>query len=152
MRKILKNILAFATIGVFIGMIISIVISYFYHSFQYYPSAPAFVARFTRPLNAVAVSFLLWIIIGQLFGFGSLIFEIKHWSLRKKTIINFLTYYLGLIPLALLAGWFPLTWPNFLLFTVIFIVVYTIIWLINWRLVLADINKVNQKVKEKQNK
>ncbi len=150
MKKILKYIFDFAMIGIFIGVLISLFFNYFNHSNQYYPSGPSFVERFNRPLNAVAVSVLLWVIIGQLFGFGSLIFNIKQWSLFKKTIINFLTYYLGFVPLAILAGWFPLNLTNFFIFTGIFIVIYAIIWLINAHMILTDIKKVNQKIKEKQ--
>lgn len=150
MKKIGKKILAFAMIGTFIGVLNSLFFSYFNHSSQYYPSTPAFIARFNRPLDAVTISVLLWIMMGQLFGFGSLIFEIKYWSLWKKTLINFVAYYLGFIPLAILAGWFPLNWTNFLIFTAIFILIYVIIWLINWQLILSDIKKVNQKVKEKK--
>lgn len=150
MKKILRNILSFGMIGTFIGVLDSLFFSYFNHSAQYYPSTPAFVARFHRPLDAVAISLVLWIIMGQLFGFGSLIFNIKHWSLLKKTVINFIAYYLGFIPLAASAGWFSLNWANFLIFTIIFLIIYAVIWIINLYLALADIKKVNQKVKEKK--
>lgn len=152
MKKILKNIFDFAAIGIFIGTIVSLCCCYFWQSTRYYPSTPAFVNHFNRPLDAEAVSILLWVIIGQLFGFGSLIFYVKSWSLRKKTVINFLTYYLGFIPLALLAGWFRPKVVNFLIFTLIFLVAYIIIWSINHHLVVNDIEKVNQKVKEKREK
>lgn len=150
MKKIIKQVFDFASIGMLIGLLISISISYFYDSHIYYPSAPAFVAHFQRPLDAVTVSVILWIIIGQLFGFGSLIFSIRNWSLIKKTIINFITYYFGLLPLAILAGWFPAKAINFLIFTIIFIIIYAVIWAINYHLVKKDIRQLNQKVKDLQ--
>lgn len=68
--------------------------------------------------------------MGLVFGLGYYIFEIKDWSLTKQTIVNFIVYYCGFTPLAILAGWFPLTWPLFAAFSATFIVIYAIIWLI----------------------
>lgn len=132
MKKYVKYSIGFSGIGVLIGLAISLVFNYLNGSTTYYPSSPNFVNQFARPLNSVTVSVVLWMLIGCVFGFGSLIFELKNWSLLKKTIINFCAYYAGFAPLAILCGWFPLTWLNFAIFTLIFIVIYAIIWSLNW--------------------
>ena len=132
MKKYVKYTIGFSGIGVLIGLAISLVFNYLNGSTTYYPSSPIFVNQFAHPLNSVPVSVILWMLIGCVFGFGSLIFEFKNWSLLKKTIINFCAYYAGFAPLAILCGWFPLTWINFAIFTLIFIVIFVIIWLLNW--------------------
>ena len=112
MKKYVKYTIGFSGIGVLIGLAISLVFNYLNGSTTYYPSSPNFVNQFAHPLNSVTVSVILWMLIGCVFGFGSLIFEFKNWSLLKKTIINFCAYYAGFAPLAILCGWFPLTWIN----------------------------------------
>ncbi|WP_076460481.1 DUF3021 domain-containing protein [Limosilactobacillus caccae] len=132
MMKQLRNGLSFAAHGVLIGMAISIFFSYLSGTNNYYPSAPAFMAQFASPLNALVVSIVLWAVMGLLFGYGALIFERKRWSLRKQTAVNFLVYYCGFSPLAIAAGWFSLTITNFVIFTAIFIAIYAICWVIGW--------------------
>lgn len=132
MKRIFVYILIFATIGVMIGLMISLIFSYLSGSNLYSPSSTAFVSQFERPLNSVTVSIIFWMLIGNLFGFGSLIFNIKKWSLTKQTIINFCVYYIGFIPLAFLCGWFTPSIINFMIFTLIFIIIYASIWFINW--------------------
>ncbi|WP_267202701.1 DUF3021 family protein [Limosilactobacillus kribbianus] len=139
----------FAAIGVLFGPIISLAFNYVYGASSYYPSAPSFVGHFEHVLNAVSISALLWATIGELFGFGSFIFSIERWSLRKRTVINFVTYYLGLSVLAILAGWFPLNGANFAVFTLIFVAIYVTIWLYSSYRAHKEIHVINQKIKKK---
>lgn len=148
MKKYVKYTIGFSGIGVLIGLAISLVFNYLNGSTIYYPSSPNFVNQFAHPLNSVTVSVILWMLIGCVFGFGSLIFELKNWSLLKKTIINFCAYYAGFAPLAILCGWFPLTWINFAIFTLIFIVIYAIIWSLNWYSIKKEIRSINQQIKK----
>lgn len=132
MKKQLRNGLSFAAHGVLIGMAISIFFSYLSGTNTYYPSSSTFMAQFASPLNALVVSIVLWALMGILFGFGAMIFEIKKWSTLKQTSVNFFVYYVVFSPLAVLAGWFPLTIMNFVIFTVIFIAIYALCWVIAW--------------------
>ena len=84
MKKYVKYSIGFSAIGVLIGLAISLVFNYLNGSTIYYPSSPNFVNQFAHPLNSVTVSVILWMLIGCVFGFGSLIFELKNWSLLKK--------------------------------------------------------------------
>lgn len=146
-KKFIGYSFNFAAIGTFIGLFISLIFNYIFHSQNYYPSAPSFSALFSNKLNAVLASFILWSLIGILFGFGSFIFKISKWSLRKRTIINFLVYYFGFICLASLTGWFSPHIINYLIFTVIFIIIYVIIWLYNWHVTANEIKRINQQIK-----
>lgn len=145
MTRHLKSGLSFAAHGVLIGMALSIFFSYLSGTGNYYPSSSLFMVQFATPLDALVVSIVLWALMGILFGFGAMIFEIKKWSTLKQTVVNFLVYYLIFSPLAILAGWFSLTLMNFLAFTVIFVVVYAICWLVTW---FFGSNRSSQRVAE----
>lgn len=132
MTKQLRNGLSFAAHGVLIGLAISTFFSYLSGTGNYYPSGSVFMSQFASPLNAMVISIVLWGLMGLLFGFGAMIFNIDRWSLAKQTAVNFLVYYLGFSPLAIIAGWFSLTVTNFVIFTAIFVVIYAVCWLISW--------------------
>lgn len=148
MKKTIKSSIYGMQTGIVLGLFISLVFNYLYGSSHYYPSSPQFSEHFTNPLNAVLVSIILWAIIGLLFSLGAIIFEVENWSLLKRTIINFFIYYLGFIPLAILAGWFPLNIYYLISFTITFILIYIIMWLVNVAISRHQINEINKRIKE----
>lgn len=135
-------------LGELFGLVFSLFFSYLYGLNDYVPSAPTFTDHFTRPLNAVLVSVILWGLMGLVFSAGALVFKVNYWTLRKRTIVNFVVYYCGFTPLAILAGWFPLNVTNWLFFTGIFVLVYVLMWMINMYLVKREIKRINQKIKK----
>ncbi|MGN1407703.1 DUF3021 domain-containing protein [Lactobacillus sp.] len=148
MKKYVLPILRGMFLGIAIGLGFSLFFCYLYRAKTYYPSSPAFVNKFDRPLNAMAVSVLLWMLMGLVFSAGAYIFSIKSWSPLKQTIINFLIYYLGFSPLAVWAGWFPMTWPNFGIFTLIFILTYVIVWTISSHIAKKEVQQINDQLKK----
>lgn len=147
--KYLSYAFKFATIGVFIGLVISLIFNYVENSNLYYPSSVAFVKKFSNPLDAVAVSALLWALMGLVFGFGSMVYSIKKWSYLKQTVTSFIIYYVGFTPLAILAGWGPLNWINLIIFTVEFIVIFLIIWTFYYWKAAREVKRINQKIKKR---
>lgn len=81
------------------------------------------------------------------FSLGALIFKIKNWSLLKCTIVNFWIYYLGFTPLAMLAGWVPMTLKSLSTFTITFLLIYLLMWLINVVRDRHQIAKINERIK-----
>lgn len=148
MKKHLFLLINGIALGEFFGLVFSLFFSYLYGLSNYAPSAPTFTDHFNRPLNAVFVSVILWGLMGLVFSIGALVFKIDQWSIRKRTVINFIIYYCGFSPLAILAGWFPLNWVNWSIFTVIFVLTYVIIWLINVSLIKHDLQQINQKIRK----
>ena len=146
--KYLSYAFRFATIGVFIGLVISLIFNYVENSNLYYPSSVAFVKKFSSPLDAVAVSALLWALMGLVFGFGSMVYSIRKWSYLKQTITSFIIYYVGFTPLAILAGWFPLSWINMIIFTVEFILIFLLFWTFYYWKAAREIKRINQKIKK----
>ena len=139
MKKYVSNGLSFASVGIIIGLAISIFFSYLSGAGEYYPSSMVFMNNFANPLDAVLLSLILWGLMGLLFGFGAMIFNIKKWSTLKQTAVNFALYFVLFTPLAILAGWFPLTLGNLTVFTIIFVIIYAFCWTIGWM-----INHVNK--------
>lgn len=149
LKRFIYHLYMFATEGIFIGLVISIICNYLSRNSTYLPSDPSFTSKFSNSLDAFTVSVILWAVTGALFGFGSFIFSISQWSVLKKTIVNFFAYYLGFVPLALLAGWVPLNLINLSKFTVVFILIYIIIWYCSYHKAVKDVKSINQKIKEK---
>jgi hypothetical protein len=149
MKKYIRLGIGSAAAGVTIGFLFSLAFSFLFGATQYYPSSPRFVARFQTPLQATAVSALLWVLIGLVFGYGTLIFEIEEWSLLRRTVVTCLVYYVGFLPLAIAAGWFPLDWKWIAVFTGIYLLIYAIIWAINYWVAEAQVRRINQGLSER---
>ncbi|MBB1068892.1 DUF3021 domain-containing protein [Limosilactobacillus sp. RRLNB_1_1] len=148
MKKYFLYAVSGISVGELFGLVFSLFFSYLYNLKDYVPSAPTFTDHFSRPLNAVLVSVILWGMMGLVFNFGALIFNIEDWSILKRTIVNFIIYYCGFTPLAILAGWFPLNLINWLVFTGIFVMIYLIMWFINFYAVKQDLKKINRKLRQ----
>ena len=148
-KKLISYTFRFSAEGTLYGLIVSLCYNFFNQNSTYYPSDPSFTTKFATPLNAMTVSVILWALMGLVFGFGSFVFAIRQWSLLKKTIINFIIYYIGFTPLAFLAGWFPLNIVNFMIFTGIFILIYITIWFIRSYTIRKEIREINNKIKKK---
>lgn len=148
MKKHLFILFSSICMGEFFGLVISLCFNYLYQTHTYYPSDPTFSSHFANSVDAMLVSVILWGLIGLVFGTGAFIFNIRQWSLRTRTIVNFFVYYCGFTPLACLAGWFPLTVPNLTLFTLIFVGIYLFIWWINYYSAKHELNRINQKLRK----
>lgn len=152
MKTLKKILLPGFSIGVMVGLLMSLIFSYIFAEGQYAPLSPVstmgmiYNEHFTEP-TVMLICIIIWGCIGILFSLIDRIFHETDWSLLKKTLWHLALGYIGFLPLAMLAGWFPLNLPNILFFTLIFIIVYTIIWLINYFKNKAFINEINQHLK-----
>lgn len=125
-----RRTVKFIALGEMFGLVFSLFFNYLYGNFSYMPSTNLLQDEFSRrPLNGMLYSVLIWAMMGILFGWGAFIFDIKQWSLVKQTIVNFIVYYIGFSILAVLAGWFSISFTNFIIFSSIFMLAYIIIWL-----------------------
>lgn len=138
--------------GTFIGLVMSIAFSYVSASGRYSPAPTIFMNHFEHSATAMLVSILLWTCIGLVFSFSSLIFEATDWSILRMTITHFLIAYIGFLPLAILAGWFPLKFNNIFIFTVIYIVIYIIMWLVFMNIARKEVTSINKKIQRRNKK
>lgn len=142
------NFIYYISLGITIGLLISLFFSYVDGAKSYFPSSPEFVNQFSSPLNALLASIIIWGSIGFLSGVAGLVFRVNKWSLLKRTIIHFLATYLDVLLLGIIAGWFPINFINWLIFTIIYLAIYLIVWFINYKRIKHDIYKINQKLKK----
>ncbi|MBO1198677.1 DUF3021 domain-containing protein [Staphylococcus simiae] len=151
MTKIIRSIF----ISLLIGLTLSILFSALYAQGHYYPLNPVstigqfYFTHFSEPA-IMTIAIILWLLIGFVFYIGSLIFNATDWSITTATILHFIVTYFGFLPLAILAGWFPITIINLLFFTVIFIAIYIVIWLINYFKNKNYVRAINQELQQKR--
>ena len=128
MKRILRDIFVGIVSGQFIGFWMATLFSALAGA-NWTPSSPNWVAVFPSPMAATVVSALLWWAIGILFAVSSdLIFTGSEWGITRKTVVHFCITFAGLLPLSLLAGWYPFGLSTVLSFLPIFIIVYACIW------------------------
>lgn len=138
--------------GAFIGLMISIITSLIFAGGKYAPLYPdsfmgkIYYENFNEPI-IMLICVGIWSLIGVMFTYGNLIFTDTDWSITKQTIVHFLLMLLIFLPLAILAGWFPLDLASIGSFIVIFIVVYIAMWFGTYQSNKKMINEINQKLK-----
>ena len=125
-----KQVFHDATTGILIGLILSIIFSLIYSPNNYAPLSPESA-------------------IGVLFSFGSRLFA-QDWSLLRATVTHFFLMLLGFVPLAILAGWFPLHWTFILQLIPEFAIVYLIIWAILYKRESKKVAHINQLLAKKK--
>ena len=143
----MKKYILSASFGVSIGTIISIITSSIFGQGTYLPLNPLstmvayYVEHFNQP-TVMLICVLTWASIGILFQLADKIFE-QDWSLLRMTATHFSITALGLTPLGILAGWFPLNLGSLLLFWLIFVLVYALLFFLNYRKMERYIKDIN---------
>ena len=140
--------------GIIWGLAISIFFSAIVGHNQYYPLSPEstigafYLSHFSEPMTML-ISTMIWGSIGIVFGQTNRIFEETDWSITRATAIHFILSYIGFVPLAILAGWFPLHLEALMTFTFIFILIYLIIWTYHYKKSQKIVQQINQQIKKK---
>lgn len=138
-----------ATTGILIGLILSIIFSFIYSPKDYAPLSPhSLIGQFmvqhqVHGSLVLLYCLIIWGAIGILFSFGSRLFA-QDWSLLRATVTHFFVMLLGFVPLAILAGWFPLHWTFLLQLVFEFALVYLIIWAILYKKEAKKVEQINQ--------
>lgn len=137
--------------GISIGLTISLIMSVLFGEGAYLPINPlstfgAYYMENFSNLTIMTFSAVLWGMIGLLFYMASKIFE-QDWSLMRMTLTHFGLTALGFTPLAILAGWFPLSLGHLLTFFIQYVVIYTIIYLVQYRRMKNQVAAINQQLK-----
>lgn len=144
MMKFFKGLLSSMSIGITVGLLISIFFSSIFQLKEIQPSSNEYMARFSSPIVALTVAIVIWAFMGAVFYLASFIFMTDRFSITRKTVYHFLLTYCGYTGLAIAAGWFPYT-PLWLVFyTVIFVLIYLVMWYLfmkSARHLVAEVNK-----------
>jgi|SRR5690625_4142095 len=124
-----------ASIGMFIGLICSISMSYVFGDGAYYPMSTysatgSFFYKHLSEPTILIIALISWALIGIGFTLASKIFEHERWSTLKMTFIHFCVVILFFFPLSILSGWYPLNIKSFLTFVIMFLIIYITLWVI----------------------
>ncbi len=143
----MKKYVHSAVLGVTVGLIISLITSGIFAKGYYTPINPFstmgayYIAHFNQ-WTIMVISVLIWAAIGLLFALLDKIYY-QDWSLLRMSITHFATSLLGFTPLAILAGWFPLTLSWIVIFFPIFILIYVTIYWANYQHMRKSISDIN---------
>ncbi|WP_436946500.1 DUF3021 domain-containing protein [Staphylococcus xylosus] len=152
MRRLFRG----ATFGISIGVIIALIFSSIFARTAFHPVSPVstmrhFYFQHLSELQIMLISVIIWALIGISFSFGELIFSSSRKSLLFKTSLHFSLMFIIMLPLAILAGWFPLKLSAVLFFIIIYTVIYFIIWTIETKRNQNDINEINAMISNRKN-
>ena len=146
-----KNLLS-GSLGVTIGMLISLIISGLFSQGHYYPLNPSsdmgiYYYQHFNPVTVMAISVVIWFTIGVFFQALDKILN-QDWSLLRMSVTHFILSTLVFSLLAILAGWFPLNLANLLVFWIIYLVIYAIIYWRNYQQMNQQVQAINQSLEK----
>lgn len=133
-------------IGTVIGIVVSILVSYVEGSGSYLPVMPALQSLFATEINAVAVQFLLFGLIGVVFAEAGIIFTMERLGFLQKCLLHFVVTCIFFLPFLWIcyfrqeAGWKFLIILGNLLFT------YAVSWIISYCSMQAEIREINREI------
>lgn len=143
----MKRYLTSGLAGILIGLAISITVSLFtaptYAPLNPYSAVGAWMTS-SQVHGSLVMLYCaaIWFAIGLLFEAGNRLF-LKGWSPLKATLLHYSTTLLGFIPLAILAGWFPLSLGFILSLMVEFSIIYLVVWIISYQVQKRRIQEIN---------
>lgn len=146
LKKALLRGLLGAPLGVFISATIGVILSLTYQQLLVTPPVDAM----TTPLRAFIVQYIVSMIIGFVFAFGSAIFEVDSWSLAKQTTLHFLLTSIVFLPCSIMARWVKFDTLSIMIYFIIFISIYVGVWIPQYYSLKKGIAKLNKKLQDKQ--
>ncbi len=148
-KQVIRRGLLGFPLGVFIGYVITILVSLFFANGYYSPCVPGLVDAVGSEIGAVVVQAVLSGLLGSCFGAASLIWEKEDWSIAKQTGIYFLITAVTMLPIAYFNHWMEHSLAGFLLYAGIFIAIFLLMWVVQYCVWKRKIKDINRKMEEK---
>lgn len=117
-------------VGIAIGYLITIFISFCWADGYYSPCVPELIDMAGNEINAVILQTVLCGMVGAGFAAGSVIWEIEHWGIVKQTGSYFLIISLIMMPVAYFAYWMEHSVKGFFIYFGIFTLIFAVIWIL----------------------
>lgn len=146
MKKALLRGFLGMPLGVFISTTIGVIYSLTYQQLMVTPPVDGTATQ----LEAYVIQYVMSMIIGFVFAFGSAIFEVDEWSLAKQTALHFLLTSIVFFPCSIMARWVEPNALSIIAYFLIFIAIYLIIWFSQYNSLKRKIAKLNEKLQDKQ--
>lgn len=149
-KKIIRRSFLGVPIGIALGYVITIVLSFIWANGSYSPCMPELVSVMGNEINAVVLQTALCGIVGAGFAGSSAVWEIEHWSMVKQTGIYFSIISLIMLPTAYFAYWMEHSVAGFLLYFGIFVLIFAVIWVVLYITGRSNVRKMNEKLSQTQ--
>ena len=149
-KIILRSMLGFP-VGITIGYVISIIISFIWAGGYYVSCEPELISAMGNEINAVLLQAVLCGLLGTGFAAASIIWEVEHWGIAKQTGIYFLVICMIMMPIAYVTYWMEHSLKGFLSYFGIFVLIFVVIWVIQFRIGKQDVKKMNANLYKAKN-
>lgn len=150
MKSILSRIVGGFVIGILIGQVVQVLISFQVGQGTYLPVLDNFRAYFSNETTAFITQITLTGSIGVVFATSSLVFEIAKWGVLKQYMIHFCITSIVWVPIVMLL-WPPETFKNVIMILISFLVTYILTWWIQCTFSKKDIQQINEAIQSKRN-
>lgn len=145
-KKIIKRSILGFPLGITMGYVITILISFGWANGYYTPCVPELISIMGNEINAVILQTVLCGILGTGFAASSIIWEMDNWSIVKQTGIYFSIISVILLPVAYFSYWMEHSVVGFLIYFGIFTLIFVIIWIIQFVIGKHNVGRMNEKL------
>lgn len=141
-KVLLRSVLGFP-LGIAMGYVITIFISFCLGQGDYSPCVPELVDFMGNEINAVVLQTVLCGVLGIAFGASSVIWEIENWSIVKQTGIYFIITAIVMVLCAYFMFWMEHSVKGFLSYFGIYAAIFIFIWLVQYLILRNAVTKMN---------
>ena len=145
-KKIIMRSLFGFPVGIAIGYLITILISFGWANGYYSPCVPELISVMGNEINAVILQTVLCGIVGTGFAASSIIWEMDNWSIVKQTGIYFSIISVIMLPIAYFAYWMEHSIVGFFTYFGIFGLIFAIMWITLFVTGRHNVKKMNEKL------
>lgn len=146
-KQIFERGLLGIPLGIALGHLIALAISYSTGQGIYIPCPPALLATTGSEIGAVAIQTLLCGLLGAVYTSSSVIWELDAWSIAKQSMIYGTITCLATLPVAYILGWMEHSVTGFLVYFGSYAVIFVSIWIIQYSNWQNSLRKLNNKLK-----
>ncbi|MGN1248476.1 MAG: DUF3021 domain-containing protein [Candidatus Spyradocola sp.] len=151
-KKLIQQGLLGFPLGIAIGFVITILISFFAGDGVYYPVTPELMDAMGGELNAVMLQTALCGLMGSGFAMAAVIWDMDAWSLARQTGTYFAVACLLMLPIAYVANWMQHTVRGVLMYVGVFVGIFLIAWLIQLLVWKRRVRKINDRIRQNGSK
>lgn len=138
-------------IGISIGYIITIIISFIWANGYYSPCVPELISVMGSEINAVIFQALLSGLLGAAFAASSVIWEIESLNIVKQTGVYFAVVSVVMMPVAYFLYWMEHSVTGFLSYFCIFALIFIVIWVTQFITGRHMVKRMNERLYKSKN-
>ncbi len=142
-KIVLRGIWGFP-IGIAIGYLITIFMSFGMADGYYSPCVPELILAMGNEINAVILQALLCGLLGSGFAASSVIWDIESWSIIKQSGIYFIIISVIMLPIAYFTYWMEHSIVGVFSYFGIFVLIFAFIWMIQFVIGKHNVRRMNE--------